>query len=386
MQKNIFQEFDGYDQIAEEIDYSRRHGINYAAETDAADPHIRRLHPPTMRLRVADIIEETSTAKTFRLVAEDGYLPPFLAGQYIALSIEVGPVRTSRPYSISSPPNQTGYYDLTVRRVESGLVSNYLLDQVQRGDRLEGSGPAGHFYYNPLFHDPVMVCLAGGSGITPFMGMIQEIVDCGLDRTVHLFYGNKTIEDGVFHERLKKLSERFDTIHYVPVIENPPAAFGGARGLITGDLIKETLGDAADKTFYICGPQAMYDFCMPELERLGVPRRKIRREVYGPPLRITDCAGWPAGVKADALFDLHIKGRAAVKALAGEPLMTSFEKAGYAIPSLCRSGSCSLCRVKVLSGKVFQPAEVPLRRSDRHFGYVHACVSYPLEDLKVMIG
>jgi hypothetical protein len=186
MQKPIFQEFDGYDRIVEEIDYSRRYGMNYGAETDAADPHIRRLHPPRVQFRVADIIQETSTAKTFRLVAEDRYLPPFLAGQYIALSLELGAVRTSRPYSISSPPNQTGYYDLTVRRVESGLVSNYLLDQVQRGDRLEGSGPAGHFYYNPLYHDPAMVCLAGGSGITPFMSMIQEIVECGLDRTVHL--------------------------------------------------------------------------------------------------------------------------------------------------------------------------------------------------------
>jgi len=386
MQKPIFQDFDGYDRIVEEIDYSRRYGMNYAADTDAADPHIRRLHPPRVRFRVSDIIEETPTTKTIRLVAEDRYLPPFLAGQYIALSLEVGPVRTSRPYSLSSPPNQTGYYDLTVRRVESGLVSNYLLDRLQRGDRLEGSGPAGHFYYNPLFHDPVMVCLAGGSGITPFMSMIQETVDCGLDRTVHLFYGVKRLEDAIFHERLTRLSERVETIHYVPVIEDPPASFRGARGLITGDLIKETLGDVAGKTFYICGPQAMYDFCIPELAKLGVPRRKIRQEVYGPPLRITDCAGWPADVKAEALFDINVKGRGTIKAFAGEPLMNSFEKAGFALPSLCRSGECSLCRLKVLSGKVFQPAEVPLRRSDRRFGYVHACVSYPLEDLEVMIG
>jgi ferredoxin-NADP reductase/ferredoxin len=386
MQKHIFKEFDGYERIVEEIDYSRRYGMNYAVETDTADPYIRRLHPARVQLRVADIIEETPTAKTFRLVAEDRYLPPFLAGQYIALSLEMGPVRTSRPYSISSPPNQTGYYDLTVRRVAPGLVSNYLMDQVQRGDRLEGSGPAGHFYHNPIFHDPVMVCLAGGSGITPFMSMIQEIVDCALDRTVYLFYGNTRVEDAVFHERLTKLSERSETIHYVPVIENPPPAFKGAQGLITGELIKGTLGDPAGKTFYICGPQAMYDFCIPELERLGIPRRKIRREVYGPPLHITECAGWPAHVKSDALFDVHLKGRASVKALAGEPLMTSFEKAGYAIPSLCRSGECSLCRIKVLSGKVFQPAEASLRRSDRRFGYVHACVSYPLEDLEVMIG
>ncbi|MFH1953304.1 MAG: 2Fe-2S iron-sulfur cluster binding domain-containing protein, partial [Pseudomonadota bacterium] len=54
-------------------------------------------------------------------------------------------------------------------------------------------------------------------------------------------------------------------------------------------------------------------------------------------------------------------------------------------PSLCRSGECSMCRIKVLSGKVFQPADVPVRKSDRQFGYVHACVSYPLEDLEILI-
>ncbi|NQU13073.1 MAG: 2Fe-2S iron-sulfur cluster binding domain-containing protein, partial [Desulfobacteraceae bacterium] len=55
------------------------------------------------------------------------------------------------------------------------------------------------------------------------------------------------------------------------------------------------------------------------------------------------------------------------------------------IPSLCRSGECSKCRVKILSGKVFQPAGVPVRKSDTQFGYVHSCVSYPLGDLELIV-
>jgi hypothetical protein len=57
-------------------------------------------------------------------------LPPFLAGQYLALYLEVDGICTSRPYSISSPPNQIGYYDITVKRVPNGLVSNFLLDRI----------------------------------------------------------------------------------------------------------------------------------------------------------------------------------------------------------------------------------------------------------------
>ena len=265
------------------------------------------------------------------------------------------------------------------------MVSRYLLDEVKRGDVLESSGPAGNFYHNPLFHSKTMVCLAGGSGITPFMSMIREVVECGLDRTMYLFYGSEGLDDAIFHDELHGISERFENIHYVPVIENPPDGYQGHAGLITGNLIAETLGDLKDKTFYLCGPQEMYDFCIPEVEKLGIPARSIRKEVYGAPVTICDHPGWPKGVNSDDVFTVNLHGGGTLEARAGEPLIVTLEKSGMVVPSLCRSGECSMCRVKILSGKVFQPAGALLRRSDRQFGYVHSCVSYPLEDLEVLI-
>ena len=238
MKKGIFQEFDRYHDIVEEIEASRKWGVTYTAETHSADQYINLLHPRSLWLRVSDFIEETSSTKTFRLASQNGYLPPFLAGQYIALSLDMGNIRTSRPYSISSPPNQTGFYDITVRRVQDGLVSNYLIDEVRKGDVIESSGPSGNFYFNPLFHDNTMVCIAGGSGITPFMSMISEVVECGLARTIYLFYGSKDLDDAIFHDRLQGISKRFENIHYLPVIENPPTGYEGASGLMTGELIR----------------------------------------------------------------------------------------------------------------------------------------------------
>jgi len=385
MQKGIFQEFDGYNDIVQEVQISRKYGVIPGADGDSVDFEISRLHPARIRLRVSEIIDETSSTKTLRLVSEDGYLPPFLAGQYIALFIDTGGVRTSRPYTISSPPNQTGYYDITIRRVEGGLVSNYLLDEVKTGDHLESSGPAGNFYHNPLFHDRTMVCLAGGSGITPFMSMIREAVECGLAKTIYLLYGNKNLNDAIFHNELHTISSQFENITYLPVIENPPEGYEGQSGFITADLVGETIGDLTDKTFYLCGPQGMYDFCLPELERLGIAKRKIRKEVYGAPANIRDYPGWPEEIKADQVFRIRVDGGVTMEARAGEPLMLALEKEGILIPSLCRSGECSMCRVKIVSGKVFQPAGVPVRKSDRKYGYVHSCVSYPLDDLEIVI-
>ncbi|MEW5725038.1 MAG: FAD-binding oxidoreductase, partial [Thermodesulfobacteriota bacterium] len=345
---------------------------------------IDRLHPARLRLRVIDLFDETPSARTLRLAPRDGYLPPFQAGQYLALFLEIGNVRTSRPYSLSSPPNQIGHFDITVRRVPGGLVSNHLLDRVRVGDEIESSGPAGQFYHHPLFHDRDLVFLAGGSGITPFMSLIRETVERGLDRTIHLFYGNKTLEETIFHQALSTLAARHPNVHYHPVLEDPPAGWDGLTGLLTGTLIQKVLGGVVGRTFYLCGPQAMYDFCVPELQGLGVPGRKIRKEVYGPPAEVTRSPGWPPHIKAADVFTVRVNGRGGFQAKAGETLLATLEKNGLALPSLCRSGECSQCRVKVVKGKVFQPAGALVRRSDRRYGYVHSCVSYPLEDLEII--
>lgn len=385
MKKELIQGFDGYNEIINEIQVLSKYGIDYTLDKGSVEECVRRLHPARMRLGVSDMRKETESSGTLRLVSMDQDLPPFQAGQYISLSIETGGIRTSRPYSISSPPNQTGFYEITVRRMENGLVSGFLLDQVKRDDVLESSGPCGVFHYNPIFHDRTMVCIAGGSGITPFMSMIQEIAECGLDRTVYLFYGNRASTDVIFHDRLSSIAEKFENIHYIPVIEDPDEGYDGAKGLITGRLIKDTVGDINGKTFYLCGPRAMYDFCLKELEQLGVPARKIRTEVYGTPVKVSGQPGWPEGLKEDQVCRVKVNEDIAFETVAGQTLLAALEKNGLKVPSRCRSGQCSMCRVKLVSGKVFQPSDTPVRRSDRRFGYVHSCVSYPLEDLEIVI-
>jgi ferredoxin-NADP reductase len=389
MKQEFLQRLDGYDDVIKEIEVCRKYGVDYTLQKGKVAACIDRFHPARLRLRVIDVSDETPTTKTFRLTSPDRALPPFQAGQYVALLLELDHVRTSRAYSISSPPHQTGYYEITVRRVPDGLVSTYLHDHIKSGDTVDVSGPTGHFHHNPIFHDDVLVFLAGGCGIAPFMSMIRETVQCGLDRTIYLFYGNRRADDVIFHEELARMASRFDHLHYVPVIEEEGGALRPAyprrTGLITGDLIRQELGDVTGKTFYMCGPSAMYDFCGPELEKLGIPRRKIRRELYGRPRTISECPGWPDHVREDTTFQVTVNGRKTIPARAGNPLLNALEEGGFTVPSICRSGECSLCRVRLLSGAVFQPEGALLRASDRRFGYIHSCAAYPLEDLQVCL-
>jgi ferredoxin len=118
---------------------------------------------------------------------------------------------------------------------------------------------------------------------------------------------------------------------------------------------------------------------------MGVPKRKIKQEKYGAPPNVWDYPGWPDGIDKDDVFLVKVKHGPQIEACAIEPLLTTLEKNHVVVPSLCRSGDCSMCRVKVLSGQVYQLPGVPVRKSDRQFGYVHSCVAYPLQDLEILL-
>ena len=361
-------------------------GVDYTDDRfqDVVHRTVARIHPRRMTLQVKEIIQETPTTKTFRFERRDGPVPPFRPGQYVNLFIEVERVLTSRPYSISSAPG-AGYLDITVRDKAEGFVAPYLLKNVKAGDELESSGPAGTFYHEPLIDGEDLVFLAGGSGITPFMSMIRHAVQRQSPLKIHLLYGSRRPDDVIFGHELAKVADSHDNIRFSLVISEPPHDYQGLSGFLSSECIQGQVGDMAGKTFYLCGPREMTDYCSAALRELGVPPWKTRQEAYGPPGDVTKETGWPKGLSGDTLFKVTVVGGESVQARAGEPLLNTLERHGVVVPALCRSGACSACRMRLLSGRVFMPAHTGIRESDRQSGYIHACVSYPLEDLEIKI-
>lgn len=383
--KGYVKYIEGFDDVKREVEISRKYGTDYRSMKGNTKRIIELYHPDSLELTVSEIIKESVTAKTFRLVPKNGYLPPFQAGQYINVYGDVDGVHTSRPYSISSSPRQKAYYDITVARKENGFFSGYLLDKIKRGDSIQSSAPSGNFYYNPLSHSRKSVFIAGGSGITPFMSMIREICDAGLDREVTLLYGNRTTANILFHDELDELKFRYPDFKYVPVVVEPPMGYNGVRGLIDAGCIKKCVNDYSSCTYYLCGPDAMYDFCIPQIVSLGIKHRWIRKEMFSTSADVTLDPAWPKKLSGKEEFTVKVKGHDPVKAKSGETLLTSLERAGIIVPVNCRCGECSVCRVKLVSGKVFMPRGVLLREADEKFGYIHSCKAYPLEDLEIIL-
>ncbi len=352
---------------------------------------VEKIHPEKVRVRVSKIIEETPSTKTFRLIPLAGYLPPFRAGQYVSLSLEINGIKTARPYSISSPPTRTGYIDITVRSMPDGFVSKHLCERVNTGDEFDISGPAGSFYYEPLIDTESLVFLAGGSGITPFMSTIRELCDKNLGLDVHLLYGNRSPDDIIFEEELSEIACQEEWFKMHIVISEPPKGYTGQCGFLDSTTISSTVGDISGKTFYVCGPLAMHQMCGSELEKMGVPSTRVRIELAGPPVDITQVEGYPAEVSPENRLNVSVtftgkeEPPLTFKVSPTEPLLNSLERNNVRVKNLCRSGECGFCRTKLISGKVFVPPWVTLRASDLMMSYIHPCMSYPLSDLELLL-
>ena len=128
----------------------------------------------------------------------------------------------------------------------------------------------------------------------------------------------------------------------------------------------------------------MYRFVMPEVEKLGLPLRLVRREMLGITKNVDAQPGYPADC-ADKIFRGTVRQGAAEYTLdirADEPILVAIERAGIKAPSRCRSGECGWCRSKLVSGEVYCPAENEGRRhSDIVNGYIHPCSTFALSDI-----
>jgi ferredoxin-NADP reductase len=381
--KEFMGHVEGFGEAVGERETLKRVFGDLSIPKDFAENYIKLLHPKKIVVGVTDIFQETPSTKTFRLAPVEGYLPPFRAGQFVNWEVTIGNVRTGRGFSISSPPHQRGFYELTVKRMEPGFVSGHLLDTAKVGDGFSISGPTGFFYHEPLTDGKDLVLIAGGSGATPFRSIIREVTERGLDLRIWLIYGTRTADDVIFGEEFAAIASRHKNVRYELVVSEPGSGYRGTTGFITSDVIKKCVGDVKGKTFYLCGPEVMYTFVVPQITKLGVPGRRIKSETSGPPADVTKEPGWPADVKPDTLFRVIVNGKDTIEARAGEPLIVALERAGLVIPNQCRSGECSLCRTKVVRGRTFMPDRVPVREADRWFNYVHSCMAYPTSDVEI---
>lgn len=347
----------------------------------------KSLHPEAQYAKIARV-DEHRDAKSFTLVPDEARgtksLAFFRASQYVSVGLNIGGAVLSKPYTIRSGPGSAlgedgTSYVLTIKRTEPGYASKWILENWKEGDAVELSGPLGDFYYDRIRDAKTVVALAGGSGITPFFSMAEAIADGIEDFELTILYGSRTAEGILLREELDAVAARSGGRVKVVHVLSDEEREGYEHGFLTAELVKKYAPEG-DYSVFMCGPQAMYDYEERELQKLSLPRRRIRRELSG------DCImSGPAKVKYKLTLDIHGY-RRTIDCLANESLEWAIERAGIKAPTHCRSGECGWCHARLVSGEVFVPERADGRRgADLKFGWLHPCASFPRSDVELEI-
>ncbi len=222
-------------------------------------------------------------------VSPDGEPFPFAAGQYATLGLlgHEGKV-VLRPMSISSPSTDLSEYEFFIRHVPEGTFTS-LLWEIGVGDPIFIKGAKGKF----LLQDDGKQCLfvASGTGLAPFMSMIETLLASGESREIHLLHGVSYPYDLAWREWLTEIeADGRLPLHYAGTISRPQGypewtgLTGRVESVVASEMDRRGL-TPANTTLYLCGnPDMILDVEAIATER-GFPTEQIRTELYWPKAR-----------------------------------------------------------------------------------------------------
>lgn len=353
----------------------------------------KQIHPGIIDVEIIDVKEETPSSRTFTFKACEGYnLPFFYAGQHISVKFCIDGKWLTRPFSISSAPMEAakdGILQITLRKKPGGYVSTWVWDNWQVGSKLKFEGAFGDGYWSSIRDTEHVVGIAGGSGITAFRSIAKDMAANQRPKKFTILYGSRSQDDIIFFDELNEIAAASNgAIEVYNILSEPKEGWTGETGFIGAEIIKKLVPDWDKVSYFISGPQAMYDFIDAEFAKMGIRKKFIRKEEYGETDDITLSPVYPKGHENET-FKIKVifgKDEKIIEAKATDTVVVSLEKAGIAPDSHCRSGACGWCRSLLLEGDVWQrPQSDGVRAADKDMGYFHPCSAYPMSDLTIEV-
>lgn len=349
-------------------------------------------------LTIKDIIQETKDAITMVFEQPASGAINYRSGQFLTLIISIDGKEVRRAYSLCSSPFVDADLAVTIKRVDGGLMSNYLPDKVKIGDKLRVMEPMGQFVTEyDKDRKRHIIMFAGGSGITPMMSIIKSIINQEPESIVSLIYCNRDIDSIIFKDQLEKLQTTYEgRLHVIHILDNAPMNWQGYSGLLNHDMLSKLVERIPDwgiekTTYLMCGPEGMMKNVDTLLAARGITKDRIFKESF------VQGTIDKAEKKEVEVVTGEVKTREVTIRYDGEeykikvePNKTILETAldlGIDLPYSCQSGLCTACRGKALSGQVKLDEEEGLSQSEREEGYVLTCVGHPMtDDVVIEIG
>ncbi|MFZ8836466.1 MAG: 2Fe-2S iron-sulfur cluster-binding protein [Flavobacteriales bacterium] len=268
------------------------------------------------------------------------------AGQFIVLEI----IRAGREMRASFSISELGedHWKIAVKVARKGGVSEWL-NTLSGPTEVRLAGPFGQFALQDLSHRHVFV--AGGSGISPIMCMIREIIR--QNRVPVLVFGNESEEDAMYLDQLREWRD----CGKLELVEIYNRDFQAA---LKPEII-------ALSHLYICGPVEMNRFIVRLVEQSEAPLLSTQLEHYGQPKS--------SGVAGTVLWEPRIGKPKRIDVENGESILDAAQRHGVSVDSACMVGVCGSCKMKLSAGRLICNSDVVGAGTD-----VTLCTAYVAEN------
>jgi ring-1,2-phenylacetyl-CoA epoxidase subunit PaaE len=333
-------------------------------------------HP--LRIDRVQRLCEDAVALTLSPAPEERCRFDFAPGQHLVVR-RPGLPDARRTYSLCSSPGAP--LRIGVRRVSSGEVSGWLVDEARPGDVLEAQPPAGRFVLGATSPGEHHVLVAAGSGITPVLSIATTLLR-DREATVSLLLADRTSATAMFTDDVADLKDRWPgRLSVVHVLSREPRD----SDLLSGRLDAERFAGLLDavvpwreaRGFWLCGPWEMVQAHREVLESRGVPRERVRWELFfvedsPPPPPPATTPGGPT-----LTMSVTLEGRTSVVPVVAGSVLDAVRAARAEVPFACRGGVCGTCRALVVTGEVDMLRNFALEPDEVSRGYVLTCQSHP---------
>ncbi|MDH4058638.1 MAG: FAD-binding oxidoreductase, partial [Cyclobacteriaceae bacterium] len=242
--------------------------------------------PHYFNLRVKAIKQETKDAITIVFEQPENKIS-YKSGQFLTLILTINGKEVRRAYSLCSSPWVDEDLAVSVKRVDNGLMSNWLPDNIKVGDTLKIMEPMGHFTTEfDKDRKRHIIMFAGGSGITPMLSHIKSTLTQEPDSIVSLIYCNRDIDSIIFKDELAKWETNYQgRLHVIHVLDNAPMNWQGYSGLLNPEMLKKLFERIPSwgiekSTYLMCGPEGMMKNVETLLAEHAIPKDKIFKESF----------------------------------------------------------------------------------------------------------
>ena len=334
-------------------------------------------------LYITDIIQETHDVYTYRFQGDPLCRFCYWPGQFCSLIVNIDGKKVVRSYSISSAPTRPFLLEVTVKRAPGGLVSNWMADNLKPGDAVHVSGPKGKFSLAPGKIPRKLLFLGAGSGLTPLMSMTRWLCDLDADVDVKFFNSVRSPNDIIFRKEVELLTTRHRI--FTPIIISTTRAAGaewmGLTGRVNRHILDMAVSDIHERHIYLCGPNGFMEAVKLILSEMQFDQANLHVESFeGVRTSVSNKTSLADGIAAKA-FAVEFARTGKVASTDGSTNLLEFiETQDVDIDYGCRSGSCGLCKVRVLKGDVAMSCDDGIEPEDKAIGYVLSCVATPKSD------